>query len=105
MPLSRIEIEQIESARWVAEVEAGGTPGGPPFKRYDARPDNGGLSGASFEDIMAKVTAVMYRACPPQGGVVTRDTLVEIRVPVVEPSDAPKRRGRPPKVDGDTVVE
>lgn len=57
MPLSRIEIEQVEASRWVAEIEAGGKPGGPPFKRLN-------LAAQSFLDIMAAVFAVYFAQVP-----------------------------------------
>ena len=114
MPLARIEIEQVEGNRWVAEVEAGGFPGGPNFKRAH-------LSALSYEDIMGQVSAAYYAQVPP---VVTREPLTFSDVDVGETArerfpnimnalaeseraeePAPKRRGRPPKVDGDTVVE
>jgi hypothetical protein len=53
MPLTRIEIEQIEQTRWVAEVEVGGMTA----RRVTVR-------GGSFEEIMIGVEDA-YRAHVP----------------------------------------
>lgn len=58
MPFARFEIEQIESQRWHAEIEAGGLPGGPNFRRVV-------VNGGSYEEIVAKVTTA-YEALLPQ---------------------------------------
>lgn len=58
MPFARFEIEQIEGNRWHAEIEAGGLPGGPNFRRNH-------LNGDSFEEIIAKVTRA-YQALLPR---------------------------------------
>lgn len=57
MPQTRIEIEQVEGNRWVAEVEAGGKPGGPPFKRQP-------LTAGSFMAMMSSVCAAYYAQVP-----------------------------------------
>jgi hypothetical protein len=54
MPLTRIEIEQIEQTRWVAEVEVGGMTA----RRITVR-------GGSFEEIMIGVEDA-YRAYAPK---------------------------------------
>src|SRR5712691_4368588 len=59
MPFARFEIEQIEDQRWHAEVEAGGLPGGPNFRRVH-------LNGESFEAIMAAVTQAYRALLPPE---------------------------------------
>lgn len=59
MPLARIEIEQIEGNRWTAEIEAGGLPGGPNFKRTAAR-------AGDFEAVMAEVRRVYYEQVTPR---------------------------------------
>jgi len=57
MPLARIEIEQVEADRWVAEVEAGGQPGAPPFRRRT-------VSAQTPAAILAAVAAVYYEQAP-----------------------------------------
>lgn len=58
MPLARLEIEQIEGNRWVAEVEAGGFVGQRNFEHRR-------LHATSYADIMAKVAEFYYRQVPP----------------------------------------
>lgn len=58
MPLARIEIEQHEGHRWHAEVEAGGLPGGPNFRRVE-------VNAQSYEEIQAAVTEAYRSLIPP----------------------------------------
>lgn len=55
MPLSRIEIEQVDYNRWVAEVEVGGLMA----KRFNA-------SGTTFPEIIERVQAIYYEARPSE---------------------------------------
>lgn len=71
MPLSRIEIEQLGSDRWVAEVEAGGTT---------ARRKR--VLGASFDQIVAAVVEAHGElTAPPAPKAATTDGLLVMRVP------------------------
>jgi hypothetical protein len=58
MPLARLNIEQIEGNRWVAEAEAGGFAGMPNFRHVR-------LHATSYEGIMAEVSEFYYRQVPP----------------------------------------
>lgn len=76
MPLARIEIEQLESRRWHAEIEAGGLPGGPNLKRV-------AVNGDSYEAIIDAVTAA-YQAqmpMPPPAPRVAAGARLALSVP------------------------
>lgn len=62
MPFARIEIEQVEGARWVAEIEAGGVLGGPNFKREH-------LTADSFEAMMRRVAEAYAASQVVKAGV------------------------------------
>ena len=64
MPLARIEIEQAGANRWVAEVEAGGMPGGPPFRRYS-------LTAQTFPGIVEAVAEAYFERVPSERPVPT----------------------------------
>lgn len=55
MPTTRIEIEQVENSRWVAEVEVGGLA----VRRSNE-------AGSSFADIIAAVQESYYEQRPDE---------------------------------------
>jgi len=105
MPLARIEIEQIEATRWVAEVEIGGFMS----KRTRVTGDDyQGIMGAVIEAYDGLLSQQMPRPKPesaavepPAEGLLpgpeveavpAADAIVDERLPLV----ATPRRGRPP---------
>lgn len=57
MPSAHIEFEQHSGDRWAGEVEAGGQPGGPPFKRSV-------VAAHSFAAMMDAVAERYYEQVP-----------------------------------------
>ena len=93
MPLAMIEIEQLESNRWHASMEAGF-----PVCRKEE------LRGTSFEDIIQMVAESYFRLMPdvlpaPRGGEVVTTPPVEEPAVFADPfgTTAVVRRGRPPR--------